>query len=145
MNATYDILTGLSDILGSHFDGNFDTVVAELKPNLAVLTRGTVLSAVAADAGKLTKTTAGSEGTATGNLLDPSVDTAATYTDGSVTGSVARAGSFRGQALIVGVGTNAATLVDRLRDQGIYVEGPVTVPTSMEAPAETQEEPAPAT
>jgi len=43
---------------------------------------------------------------------------------------VARAGSFRGPALIVGVGTNAVTLAERLRDIGIFVHGPVTVPTA---------------
>jgi len=87
---------------------------------------------VATDAGKLTLTTAGSEGTAFGVLLDPSVDTAAAaaFSNGSVTGSVARAGSFKGQALKVGVGTNATTLLDALRKNGIFVEGPVTVPTA---------------
>ena len=37
-----------------------------------------------------------------------------------MTGSVARAGSFRGQALIVGVGTNVATLTTQLRLLGIF-------------------------
>ena len=92
------------------------------------LPRGSVLSAVAADGGKLTKTTAGSEATAFGILLDEQIDTAAPYSDGSVTCSVARAGSFRGPALIVGSGTNGVTLADRLRDIGIYVHGPITVP-----------------
>jgi hypothetical protein len=95
-----------------------------------VLVRGSVLSAVAADAGKLTLTTAGSEATAFGILLDPEIDTAQAYSDGSVTCSVARAGSFRGTALIVGVGTNAVTLTERLRDIGIFVYGAITVPTA---------------
>jgi hypothetical protein len=99
-------------------------------PGSGVLARGSVLSAVATDAGKLTLTAAGSEATAFGILLDPSVDTVAPFTDGSVTARVARAGSFRGPALIVGVGTDAAALVARLRDQGIYTHGAITVPTA---------------
>jgi hypothetical protein len=94
---------------------------------------GSVLSAVAADGGKLTLTTAGSEATAFGVLLDPSVDTAAEFSNGMVTGSVARSGSFKGQALIVGVGTNVATLSDALRKNDIFVEGPITVPTAAQA------------
>ena len=88
-----------------------------------MLKRGSVLSAVAAAAGKLTLTSAGSEATAYGILLDDQVDTSVTYSDGSVTGSIARAGSFRGAALIVGVGTNAVALADRLRDVGSTCTG----------------------
>jgi hypothetical protein len=104
---------------------------------LGILLRGSVLSAVAADAGKLTLTTAGSEATAYGILLDPSIDTAAKFGDGSVTASVARAGSFKGQALKVGVGTNVATLTDALRKNGIFTEGPITVPAALAAEPET--------
>ena len=46
------------------------------------------------------------EATAYGILLDASVDTTAADSTGTVTGSVARAGSFRGEALIVGAGTD---------------------------------------
>jgi hypothetical protein len=92
-----------------------------------VLIRGSVLSLVG---GKLELTTAGNEANAYGVLLDASVDTAAKFSDDSVTASVARAGSFRGQALQVGVGTNATTFVTRLREFGIFIEGPVTVPTA---------------
>ena len=130
MSTTIEIPRGLSDILSAYDDAQWETVVAELKPGSGVLARGSVLSAVATDAGKLTLTAAGSETTAFGILLDPSVDTAAPFTDGSVTASVARAGSFRGPALIVGVGTDAAALVARLRDQGIYTHGAITVPTA---------------
>jgi hypothetical protein len=64
-------------------------------------------------------------------VLDAQVDTAAANAiDGQITGSVARAGSFRGPALLVGVGTNAATLTDALRKQGIFLEGPLIVPTA---------------
>ena len=48
------------------------------------------------------------EATAYGILLDASVDTAVPNSTGTVTGSVARAGSFRGAALIVGAGTDEA-------------------------------------
>jgi hypothetical protein len=63
-----------------------------------------------------------------GVLLDPVVDTSAAYSDGTVTGSVARAGTFRGEALIVTAGINAVTLTDALRDSGIFTEGPITLP-----------------
>jgi hypothetical protein len=61
-------------------------------------------SKISAVAGKLELTVAANQATAYGVLLDPSVDTAAKFSDNSVTGSVARAGSFRGPALIVGAG-----------------------------------------
>ena len=54
------------------------------------------------------------------------VDTAVQFADGTVTGSVARSGSFRGAALIVADGTDAAALKEKLRDLGIFVEGPIT-------------------
>jgi hypothetical protein len=128
MNTTIDVPLGLSNLLSSYDDAHWEVVVAELKPASGVLLRGSVLSAVALDAGKLTLTTAGSEATAFGILLDPEVDTAAAFSDGSVTCSVARAGSFRGPALIVGSGTNGVTLSDRLRDVGIYVHGAIPIP-----------------
>jgi hypothetical protein len=84
--------------------------------------------------GKPLATTAGNEAQAFGVLRDPSVDTG----DGSVTGSVARAGSFRGQALIVGVGTNVATLTTQLRLLGIFVEGPIVAPVAAVMPTETE-------
>lgn len=93
---------GLSDILGAYDVGHWETVTAQLKPSTGTLLRGSVLSSVVADAGKLTLTVGGSEATAYGILLDKSVDTTAPFSGGSVTASVARAGSFRGEALIVG-------------------------------------------
>jgi hypothetical protein len=136
-----DVPSGLSNLLSAYDDAHWETVVAELKGASGVLARGSVLSAVAADAGKLTLTSAGSEASAFGVLLDEVVDTGVTYSDGSVSCSVARAGSFRGPALIVGVGTNGITLSDRLRDQGIYVHGPISVPTAEEAEASAESEP----
>jgi hypothetical protein len=66
-------------------------------------------------------------------LLDPSIDTAAAeaFSNGQLTGSIARSGSFKGQALIVGVGTNVTTLSDALRKNGMYIEGPITVPVAV--------------
>jgi hypothetical protein len=98
MNTTIDVPLGLSNLLSSYDDAHWEVVVAELKPASGVLLRGSVLSAVALDAGKLTLTTAGSEATAFGILLDPEVDTAAAdqaarKTSRGVTCSVARAGS----------------------------------------------------
>jgi hypothetical protein len=102
---------------------------------IGTLARGTVLAAGSgADAGKLVLLAAGTEAAAYGVLLDPSVDTSTAFSDGSVTGSIARAGSFRGPALIVPVGINAATLTTRLREYGIFTEGPITVPVAAEAP-----------
>ena len=124
-NQTYDIPTGLSDLMGAYDSAHWQTIVLELKPDSGILKRGTVLSLVA---GKLEATVAANQATAFGVLLDPSVDTAVKFSDNSVTGSVARSGSFRGQALIVGAGTDAVALVDRLRDIGIFTEGPITVP-----------------
>ena len=124
-NQTYEVPAAVGDIIGAYDTGHWNTVVLELKPNSGVLTRGTVLSLVA---GKLELTVATNEGTAYGVLLDPLIDTGAAYSDSSVTGSIARSGSFRGPTLIVGAGTNAATLVEKLRDLGIFVEGPITVP-----------------
>lgn len=94
--------------MGAYDEAHWQTVVAELKPDVGVLVPGAVLST--SPDGKLLATTAGNEAQAFGVLLDPSADTAQHFGDGSVTGSVARAGSFRGQALIVGAGTNIATL-----------------------------------
>jgi hypothetical protein len=65
--------------------------------------------------------------------LDPSIDTAAKFSDNSVTGSVARSGSFRGAALIVSAGVDSVALAADLRDRGIYVEGPITVPAALAA------------
>jgi hypothetical protein len=93
-------------------------------------------SKISAVAGKLELTVAANQATAYGVLLDPSVDTAAKFSDNSVTGSVARAGSFRGPALIVGVGVDPVALVGVLRDRGIFTEGPITVPTALAAEPE---------
>jgi hypothetical protein len=68
-----------------------------LKPNSGILFRGTVLSdSSGADAGKLVAATVGNEGQVYGILLDANVDTAQAFIDSSVTGSIARAGSFKG-------------------------------------------------
>jgi hypothetical protein len=147
MNTTYDLPPNLGDIMGAYDEAHWETFVAELKPDSGVLQRGSVLSAVATDGGKLTLTTAGSEATAFGVLLDARIDTAAKFANAMVTGSIARSGSFRGAALIVGVGTNVATLTDALRKNDIFVEGPITVPvaaaleTTEPNPAETTEPP----
>ena len=113
----------------------------ELKPASGVLTRGTVL-AVDSGTGKLIKVAATGEANTYGVLLDESVDTGVTFADGTVTGSVAKKGAFRGPALIVSVGTNVAIVTDTLRDKGIYVEGQITAPaaaTALEAEAPATE------
>jgi hypothetical protein len=126
---TYNLPTNLGDILGAHHDGNLQTAVMEIKAGIGVLQRGTILAAGAAlDAGKLVLLTTGTESAAYGILLDPAIDTAAAYSDGSVTGSIAKAGSFRGPALIVPAGVDAGLIAGALRGKGIFVEGPITVP-----------------
>ena len=117
---------GLSEILGAYDTGHWETVTAQLKPASGVLARGSVLSAVAADNGKLSLTAGTAEASAYGILLDKSVDTGVANSTGTVTASVARAGSFRGPALIVGAGTDEALLAKQLRQIGIFVEGPIT-------------------
>ena len=66
-------------------------------------------------------------------LLDPSIDTAAAFSDGSVTVSIAKAVSFRGAALIVPTGVDAGLIAVALRGRGIFVEGPIPVPAAAAA------------
>jgi hypothetical protein len=125
-NQTYDLPSNLGDLMGAYDEAHWQTAVLELTPDAGVLTRGTVLSM--GGTGKLDATTAGNESQAYGVLLDPSIDTAAAaaFSNGQVTGSVAKSGSFRGAALIVGVGANVVTLTDALRKNDIFVEGPIS-------------------
>jgi hypothetical protein len=137
---TYTLPQNLGDILGAHHDGNFQTQVSEIKPGIGVLKRGTVLaSGTAGDIGKLVLLSPTTEAQAYGVLLDPSIDTAAAFGDGSVTGSIAKAGTFKGSALIVPVGVDSGLVSVALRGRGIFVEGPIPVPAAAqetEAPAE---------
>lgn len=129
---TYTLPTNLGDILGAHHDGNFNTQVSEIKAGIGVLTRGTILaSGTGADIGKLVKLSATTEANAYGILLDPAIDTAAVYSDGSVTGSIAKSGTFKGSALIVPAGVDAGLIAVALRGRGIFIEGPITVPAAV--------------
>ena len=126
---TYSLPADLGSILGAHHDGNLQTQVSEIKAGIGVLTRGTILATgTAGDIGKLVKLTAGTEAQAYGVLLDPAIDTAAPFSDGSITGSIAKAGSFKGAALIVPAGVDAGLIAVSLRGRGIFVEGPIPVP-----------------
>ena len=140
---TYDVPTGLSNLLGAYDEGHWQTVVAEIKAGIGVLARGTVLATgTAGDIGKLVKLGAGTEAQAYGVLLDEAVDTASPYSDGSVTGSIAKAGSFRGPALIVPTGVDAGLIAVALRGRGIFVEGAITVPPAaavLQGEGETEE------
>jgi hypothetical protein len=140
MNTTYDLPLNLGDLMGAYDEAHWQTYVGELKPNSGVLTRGSVLSMVA---GKLELTKATTEDAAFGILLDLQIDTASPYSDGSVSASVARAGSFRGAALIVAAATDTAKVTDRLRDIGIFTEGVIVAPVAAAMPTES-EAPAPA-
>lgn len=88
------------------------------------------LRVLAADIGKLVLLSPTTEANAYGILLDPAIDTAAAYSDGSVTGSIAKAGSFKGSALIVPTGVDAGLISVSPRGRGIVVEGPITVPAT---------------
>ncbi len=115
--------------MGAYDEAHWQTVVAEIKPNIGVLRRGTILATgTAGDIGKLVMLAAGTEAQSYGVLLDPAIDTAVPFSDGSVTGSIAKAGSFRGAALIVPTGIDAGLVSVALRGRGIFVEGPITVP-----------------
>ena len=129
----------LSDLAGAYDTAHWQTVVARLKPASGVLVRGSVLSAVPADNGALSLVAGTAEATAYGILLDASVDTGAANSLGNVTASVARAGSFRGAALIVGAGTDEALLARTLRQNGIFVERAIT-PVALAAKAPEEEE-----
>jgi hypothetical protein len=141
---TLDVPTGLSNLLGAYDEGHWQTQVCEIKAGIGVLARGTILATgTAGDIGKPVKLTAGTEAQSYGVLLDEVVDTSVAYSDGSVTGSVAKAGSFRGPALIVPTGVDAGLIAVSLRGRGIFVEGPISVPAAAalaadEAPAEAQ-------
>ena len=135
-----DLPTGLSNLMGAYDTGHWQTQVSEIKSGIGVLKRGTILATgTAGDIGKLVKIAAGTEAQAYGVLLDEAVDTGAAYLDGSITGSVAKAGSFRGAALIVPTGVDAGLISVALRGRGIFVEGPIPVPAAAAA-LETEDE-----
>lgn len=140
MNQTYDLPQNLGDLMGAYDEAHWQTAVLEIKAGIGALARGTILaSGTAGDIGKLVPLSAGTEAQAYGILLDPAVDTAAAYSDGSVTGSIAKAGSFRGPALIVPAGVDAGLIAVALRGRGILVEGPITPgATALEAEAEAE-------
>ena len=135
--STYNLPQNLGDILGAHFDGNLQTQLSEIKPAIGVLKRGTILaSGTGADIGKLVPLSATTECNAYGILLDPSIDTAAAFGDGSITGSIAKAGSFKGSALLVPTGVDAGLIAVALRGRGIFIEGAIPVPAAAAMQAE---------
>ena len=74
-----------------------NTQVSEIKAGICVLRRGTILATGAgADIGKLVKLAATTEAQAYGIVLDPVIDTGAAFSDGSVTGSIAKSGQLKG-------------------------------------------------
>ena len=149
-NQTYDLPQNLGDLMGAYDSAHWQTAVLELKTGIGVVKRGTILaSGAGGDIGKLVLLTAGTEASAYGVLLDPAIDTAAAFSDGIVTGSIAKAGRFKGAALIVPAGVDAGLIAVALRGRGIFVEGSIPVPAatvlSKEEPvsAETKVEPEP--
>jgi hypothetical protein len=138
-NQTYDLPQNLGDLMGAYDEAHWQTQVCEIKAGIGVLVRGTILaSGTAGDIGKLVLLSAGTEAQAYGVLLDPSIDTAGAFSDGTVAGSVAKAGSFRGPALIVPTGVDAGLIAVALRGRGIFVEGPITVPPAAAAASEAK-------
>jgi hypothetical protein len=133
-------------ILGAYDEGHWQTQVCEIKAGIGVLARGTILATGSgADIGKLVKLSATTQANAYGILLDEAVDAGVAYSDGSVTGSIAKAGSFRGPALIVPAGVDAGLIAVALRGRGIVVEGAITVPPAAavlegETEAESEEQ-----
>ena len=128
-NQTYELPQNLGDLTGAYDTAHWQTAVMEIKAGIGVLERGSVLaSGTAGDVGKLVPLSAGTEAQAYGVLLDPSIDTAAAFSDGTVTGSIAKAGSFKGSALRVPTGVDPGLIAVALRGRGIFVEGPITVP-----------------
>ena len=108
---TYELPPNLGDIMGAYDEAHWQTQVCEIKAGIGVLARGTILATgTAGDIGKLVPLTAGTEAQSYGVLLDPAIDTCAAFSDGSVAGSVAKAGSFRGPALIVRTGVDAGLI-----------------------------------
>ena len=140
MNQTYELPSNLGDLMGVYDEAHWQTAVLEIKSGIGVVKRGTILaSGTGPDIGKLVFLSAGTEAQAYRVLLDPSIDTADPYSDGSVTSSIAKAGSFRGPALVVPAGVDAGLIAVALRGRGIFVEGAIPVPAAA-AFAEPQRE-----
>jgi hypothetical protein len=121
-NFTYDWPPQtLSNLMGAYDEGEWETKVIDFAA-AGTLKRGTVISLDAGGKGVIAA--AGNEAQAYGILLDESLDTTVT----SPVGSVARAGSFKANQLIVSTGTNATMLTSALRQAGIFLEGDLIVP-----------------
>ena len=69
--------------MGAYDAAHWQTETVELKPDVGVLQRGSVLSMVA---GKLELVTSANQANVYGVLLDGAVDTAAKFSDNTVTG-----------------------------------------------------------
>jgi hypothetical protein len=111
-------------LLGAYDEAHWQTAVLEIKLGIGVLKRGTILATGSgADIAKLVLLSATTEAQAYGVLLDPSIDTADPYSDGSVTGPIAKAGSFKGSALIVPAGVDAGLIAVALRGRGSLLKG----------------------
>ena len=58
------------------------------------------------------------------------IDTSIKNPNGTVTARVDRKGSFKAEALTVGVATDLTKLVPAFRQNGIYLEGMIVVPAA---------------
>jgi hypothetical protein len=119
-NVTIEIPDPLSNLAGAYDEAHWQVEVAPVKTG-EVLKRGNVVARVAADAGAVSLVTGTTQADAFGIVLTDKADASAA----AATVSIAKAGSFRGPALVVGAGTDEALLVKQLRDIGIFVEGAI--------------------
>jgi hypothetical protein len=119
-NVTVEIPDSLSNLSGAYDENHWQVEVCSVKAG-ATLKRGNVVARPSADAGAVSLVTGTNQADVFGVVLDEIADASAA----AATVSIAKAGSFRGPALIVGAGTDEAALVKALRDIGIFVEGPI--------------------
>jgi hypothetical protein len=117
---TVEIPESLSNLQGAYDEASWQVEICPVKAG-AILKRGAVVARVAADAGAVSLVVGTSQADVFGIVLDEKADASSV----AVTCSVAKKGSFRGAALIVGLATDEALLAKQLRDIGIFVEGPI--------------------
>ena len=96
-NVTIEIPESLSNLQGAYDRAHWQVEVCSVKAG-ATLKRGSVVARPAADAGAVSLVTGTTQADAFGIVLDAVADASAA----AATCSVAKAGSFRGPALIVG-------------------------------------------
>ena len=128
-----DLPTGLSNLMGAYDDGPLANRRSAKSKRVSASSRAELCwqQAPAADVGKLVKLDSRNRSASLRHsarrssrherrLLGRIASRAA----------IAKAGSFRGAALIVPTGVDAGLIAVALRGRGIFVEGPITVPAA---------------